>query len=100
MIARKSSSSSLGPFSLSQWLVGSFTLAETEVAECKAFSPCADDDPGIPMCRVSQNPLTPKRTRKQIGAVNGRDLTTVPLRVSFGCLVLTTFGCRDGPAHP
>jgi CheY-like chemotaxis protein len=53
---------------MSQWLFGNFTPPETEVAECKAYSPCAVDDPGIPTMRVSQNPLTPKRTRRQIGS--------------------------------
>src|ERR1051326_8189970 len=61
MIARKSSSSSLGPFSMSQWLVSE----ETEVGDCKAFAPCVVDDSGIPTSRVSQNPLTPKGLAKQ-----------------------------------
>jgi len=70
--------------------------AETEAGECKAFPPCVVDDPGIPTSRVSQNPLTPKGLANRWGAVNGSDVTTVPLHVILGCSVLTTFGRRTG----
>src|ERR1041384_1113902 len=94
MIARRSSSSSLGPFSMSQWLVSE----ETEVGDCKAFAPCVVDDSGIPTSHVSQNPLTPKGLANRRRAVNASDVTTVPLQVTLGCSVLTTCGrrVRDG----
>ena len=91
-MARRSSSSSLGPFSSSHWLVEDCASAEAEVSECTAISPRAVDDPGIPTSRVSQTPLTPKGLANRLGAVNGSDVTTVAPYVTFGCSVLTTFG--------